>query len=142
MTNEEFLKQFENASLEEFHHIDHIRIAWLYLRQFGFERGSQKIVEGVKYFAAAHNQSQRYHETITQFWIRAVEHCIQANRTINNFNEFIDTFPFLKETASIYKHYTKQQLMSEIARAQWVDPDLAVSDYIRPVFAKLPLQKA
>ena len=32
LNDEEFLQAFEDCTLEEFHHADHVRMAWLYLR--------------------------------------------------------------------------------------------------------------
>jgi hypothetical protein len=38
MTEGQFLKAFEDFTLEEFHRADHIRMAWLYLRGNGRNR--------------------------------------------------------------------------------------------------------
>ena len=83
MTDEEFLEAFEDCTLEEFHHADHIRMAWLYLRQFGYEIGSAKVKEGIKRFAAAKNATTLYHETITEFWIRLVQHVIENHPAVD-----------------------------------------------------------
>jgi len=116
MTDEEFLKAFEDCTLTEFHHSDHIRMAWLYLRMYGFEEGTAHVVEGIRHFAASHQQHQLYHETITLFWIRVVEHVIVANPHTENFAAFFDSFPPLRDSKSIFRHYTKDLLMSEAAR--------------------------
>ena len=57
MTDEEFLAHFEFCTLEEFHHEDHIRMAWIYLRKFGYETGSTKCKECIKKFAR-----QKWHD--------------------------------------------------------------------------------
>ena len=123
MNDEEFLKAFQDCTLEEFHHKDHIRMAWLYLSKFGYELGSTKIVEGIKKFALAKNATTLYHETITQFWIRLVQHVIE-NYSAETFEEFFASFPPLQDSKSIYRHYTKDLLMYEIARKEWMQPDL------------------
>ena len=124
MTDEEFLKAFEDCTLEEFHHRDHIRMAWMYLREFGYEVGSRKVKEGIQRFAAAKNATTLYHETITEFWIRLVQHGIEENPQIENYAEFFDSFWALRDSKSIFRHYTKDFLMSDPARAEWRDPDL------------------
>ncbi len=124
MTDEEFLKAFEGCTLAEFHHRDHIRMAWLYLRKFGYEIGSTKIKEGIQKFAAAKNQNTLYHETITQFWIRLLQHGIETKPQTTSFAEFFNSFSPLRDSKSIFRHYTKDFLMSEVARSEWCDPDL------------------
>ena len=123
MTDEEFLNAFEDCTLEEFHHADHIRMAWIYLRRFGYEIGSEKVKEGIKKFAAAKNANTLYHETITEFWIRLVQHVIEHHPT-ERFEEFFASFPPLRDSKSIFRHYTKDFLMSDAARKTWQHPDV------------------
>jgi hypothetical protein len=124
MTDEEFLKAFEDCTLEEFHHKDHIRMAWIYLRKFGYEIGSAKVKEGIKKFAAAKNATTLYHETITQFWIYLVQHVITSNPQTGTFEQFFFIFPPLRDAKSIFLHYSKDFLMTEVARKNWRNPDL------------------
>jgi hypothetical protein len=124
MTDEEFVKRFEECTLAEFHHADHIRMAWLYLRKFGYEIGSRKVKEGIRAFAAAKNQNQLYHETITEFWIRLVQHVIASYPHLETFAEFFAAFPPLQNSKSIYSHYRKDFLMSENVRREWHYPDI------------------
>jgi hypothetical protein len=124
MTDEEFLQAFEECTLEEFHHPDHIRMAWIYLRKFGYESGSAKVKEGIKRFAIAKNANTLYHETITQFWIRLVQHVIDSKPVAKTFEEFFASFPPLQDSKSIFRHYTKDFLKSEISRNVWCEPDL------------------
>ncbi len=123
MNDEEFLKAFESCTLEKFHHRDHIRMAWIYLRKYGYEEGSTKVKEGIKTFAAAKGATTLYHETITEFWIRLVQHVIE-NHPAETFEEFFAKFPPLQDSKSIYRHYTKDFLMSEFPRKEWKAPDL------------------
>jgi len=124
MTDNEFVKAFEECTLAEFHHRDHIRMAWLYLRQNGFEHGTNKVVDGIKRFAIAKGQTRLYHETITQFWIRLVAHVIDAAPQIVEFDQVMDAFPFLADAKSIDKHYSRDFLMADLARGSWREPDL------------------
>jgi len=123
MNDQEFLKAFEDCTLEEFPHRSHIRMAWLYLRKLGYPEGSAKIKEGIKKFAAAKNATTLYHETITEFWIRLVQHVIE-NHPAESFEEFFASFPPLQDSKSIFRHYTKDFLMSEPARSAWLNPDV------------------
>jgi hypothetical protein len=123
MTDEQFLAKFQDCTLEEFHHEDHIRMTWLYLRKFGGEVGSEKVKEGIKRFAAAKNATTLYHETITQFWIRLVKHAMTKHPG-ETFHKFFVSFPLLHDSKSIFRHYTKDFLMSDAARQDWLEPDL------------------
>ena len=124
MTDEEFLKEFEDCTLEEFHHSDHIRMAWIYLRKFGYETGSTKVKDGIKKFAAAKNANTLYHETITEFWVRLVHHVIVGNPQVEEFAEFFKSFWALRDSKSVFRHYTKDFLMSEKAKREWTPANL------------------
>jgi hypothetical protein len=123
MTDMEFLTAFEECTLDNFHHIDHIRMAWLYLSEYGFEIGSERIVQSIRRLAASKN-SQLYHETVTQFWIHLVQHGIEAAPGVRNFDSFLNQLPCLRNSHAIYHHYTHDLLMSESARSHWREPDL------------------
>jgi hypothetical protein len=124
MTDNEFLKHFEQGTLDEFHHRDHIRMACIYLRKFGYEIGSAKIVEGIRQFAAAKNQNQLYHETITRFWIHLVQHALEVTAANTEFHSLLTQIPCLGDAKSIYHHYSRDFLMSDRARQQNCEPDL------------------
>lgn len=124
MTDQEFLEAFESGGLSEFHHRDHIRMAWLYLMRFGFEDGSKRITDGIKHFAAAHHQTRLYHETITWFWILLLRHIRENHPEIMDFDSLIAKFPFLCNGRSIFQHYTREILESDRARHEWCPPDL------------------
>ena len=119
-----FWRLFENCLLEEFHHADHIRMAWLYLREYGYEIESVKVKEGmIKKYSTAKNANALDHETITEFWIRLVQHVIM-NHCAETFGEFFSSFRPLQDSKSIYRHYSKEYLMTESARSVWCHPDV------------------
>jgi hypothetical protein len=98
-------------------------MAWLNLRKFGYEKGSTMVKAGIKKFAEAKGATNLYHETITEFWIRLVQHAIE-NHPAETFDELFAAFPPLQDSKSIYRHYTKDFLMSNNARANWCSPDI------------------
>lgn len=123
MDNDLFLKDFESASLKEFSHSDHIRMAWLYLRRDGWDTGYPHIQAGLKNFALKLNVSDKYHETVTGFWARLVLHCVDAQPDIDDFEQFKETFPILFTSDAMKKHYSDDVLWSDTARQNWVMPD-------------------
>ena len=74
----EFLKQFESTAwpLEKWHHRQHIKVAYLYLRRYPFAQAQARIRERIK----AHNAAKQvhesllsgYHDTMTQAWMHLV----------------------------------------------------------------------
>ena|SRR5579863_2738018 len=124
MTDQEFLTAFEQQTLNEFPHRSHIRIAWLYLRANGWEIGHVLIRSGIQRFAAALGASGKYHETITFFWARIVKHAIECAPEIDDFDRFIDKFPFLLDGKIITAHYSSALIGSENARRTWCEADL------------------
>jgi hypothetical protein len=124
MNGEAFLKHFEMGKLHPFPHHDHIYMAWLYLRRDGWDEGHKQIQSGLKHFAAANGQPEKYHETITRFWALLVYHALQQEPQIDKFLVFKQKFPLLFDKMSIRKHYSDVVLWSDEARQTWVEPDL------------------
>ena len=65
MTDDELLAGFEACTLAEFHHADHVRVAWLILRRF---------VTGLQRFAAANGVPEKYDDGLTsRYLVRIAE---------------------------------------------------------------------
>jgi hypothetical protein len=120
-SDEEFLSDFQAGAVREFRHRDHIRLAWLYVGKHGVEEGSNQIIGGIKKFAAHHGATQLYHETITRFWILTVYQAIEGMPP-STFPEFLEANPHLEDKNYIYTFYSKERLMSEEAKRNWIPP--------------------
>jgi hypothetical protein len=121
-----FLAAFEACAIPNhaFRHREHVRMAWLYLRRDGAEQGEQKVVDGIQRFAAAHGATQLYNDTLTRFWARLIQHHIDLDASLADFNAFITRYPRLLDSGLAFRHYSRDLLFSEPARRQWLDPDL------------------
>lgn len=124
MNDQEFLKAFEDCTLEAFPHRSHIRMAWLYLRHEGWEGGMPAIRDGIQRFAQALGASSKYHETITRFWAYMVDDALANMPGESDFDGFIQANPHLLDTRFINQYYTHAHLFSEVARREWVEPDI------------------
>ncbi len=128
MDDQAFLQAFEDGTLSpaEFSHRGHIRMAWLYLQAYGWEEGIIHIRIGIQRFAARLGATNKYHETITVFWVRVVHHMITEQPQIASFDDYLVAFPQILDSHLIERHYSTELLKSPLARQQWVEPDLIV----------------
>ena len=123
LTDEQFLAVFEDGTLEPFHHRDHLRMTWLYLRAHGQEDAERRVADGIQRFAAAHGQAQMYHVTLTRAWLALMEAALRRTPA-GTFEEFAATHADLLDKDRIYRHYRKETLAGAEARARWVPPEL------------------
>ena len=56
----------------QFHHADHLRLAWHYLRAYGGPAASERIGETILRFATSLGHPEKYHATVTLGWMRLV----------------------------------------------------------------------
>ena len=108
--------RFENCeyALEEFGHDEHLKVAWTYLQLYGYETALTRMRAGLLRFTAHYNKTG-YNETITVFWMRRLQqHCGE---------DWTDVVPGSgKET--LFRHYTRERVMSDEAKRSWIEPDL------------------
>ncbi len=123
--DERFLAAFEAGTIanQDFHHRDHLRLAWIQIRLLGVERSADAVASGIRRFAAHHGHGDRYHETMTRFWVRAVALGINRHPTLA-FDDLLASEPHLLDKNLPYRHWSRERMGSEKARSEWVDPDL------------------
>ena len=126
MTDAEFLHAFEDTSLEPFHHRDHLRVTYLYLRQFGEAGTRERLGPAILRYAAARNGAEKYHQTITLAWIRLVAVALENAR---DFDAMLGEHPELLDKNLLRRYYSAALLESPEARAHWVEPDQAPLDH-------------
>jgi hypothetical protein len=123
LPDDEFLARFEAATLEPFHHRDHVRMTWLYLRAHDDETAARKVADGIRNFAIAHGKAAMFHVTLTGAWLRLVRAALNATPE-KSFADFAGAHAHLLDKDCIYRHYRRETILSEQARARWLDPDL------------------
>jgi hypothetical protein len=125
MTDGEFLAGFEAGTLEKFGHRDHVRMAWLMLRRHG-TGAADAIRDGIRHFAQVKGATGLYHETLTLYWIEA---CRAAGPDLDaTFDAFAARAPHLLDKDLWARHWTRERLFSDEARARWLPPDLEPLD--------------
>jgi hypothetical protein len=122
--DDEFLRAFDARELRDgIGHREHLRLAWILIQRDGPDRAAPEIERRLRHLAAAHGMPERYHRTLTLFWIRLVAH-VARRRPSASFAAFADSELWLLDTGLARRHYSKELLASPRARARWVEPDL------------------
>jgi hypothetical protein len=127
MNDEEFIERFEAATLPNsgFHHRDHIRVVWLYLRRYSVIEALAKFSESLKHFAAANGKPNLYHETITWAYVFLIHERMQDNGREQSWQEFVESNEdlFTWKNSILKAYYREATLGSELARRVFVLPD-------------------
>jgi hypothetical protein len=126
MTDDEFLRSVLDASLPAgaFHNRDHLRLAWLAVRRHGADVAPAVVGHAIRRFAETHGQGLLYHQTMTEFWVRAVAHHVHESPDIDHFDRFLEAFPGLLDRQLPLRHWTRPALYRVEARARWESPDI------------------
>jgi hypothetical protein len=127
MTGDELIQQFEDGRTppETFHHADHVRLAFEYLRRHSALEALQRFSEALRRFAAAQGKAQRYHETITWAYLLLIRERMARAGGAQTWEEFAGRNADLLVwkggvLATLYRPAT---LDSELARQTFVLPD-------------------
>jgi hypothetical protein len=127
MSDEELIERFENCTLagKDFHHREHVRVAWLYLRGNSVLETLGKFSAGLKRFASANGKPNLYHETITWAYVFLIHERMMRNGSEHGWATFVEANADLFDwQESILKSYYRDEtLSSEQARGNFVLPD-------------------
>ena len=127
MTDDEFLRSFEACTLPNsaFHHRDHVRVAWLYLRRSSALEALARFTEGLKRFATANGHPGLYHETITWAFLFLIHERMAQAGEKETWERFAACNPDLLtwKPSILDRYYGKETLGSELARRVFVLPD-------------------
>ncbi len=110
---------------ENFTHRSHLTVAVWYLLHSTPEEALEKMRTALFRFLAHHGVGrEKYHETLTIFWIQLVQKAIievGQNSVVLTTNELLER---LAEPRVIFEYYSDACLKTDIARSEWVQPDL------------------
>ena len=124
MTDGELMERFEDGSIPAdcFHHLEHVRVAFLYLCRFPIPEALQRFTNALKRFAAAQGKADRYHETISWAYMLLVQERMTRPQEWDRFAA--ENPDLLNWKVSILKSYYREEtLKSEKARRVFVLPD-------------------
>jgi hypothetical protein len=117
---------FEAATIPaaEFTHVAHIAVALSYLNESPADEALARIRKNLRAFAAHHRVSGLYHETLTMFWMKLLDH-VGANANVDlplwqRINSIVAKWG---TSAPVNAHYSREVIQSKTAREKWVPPD-------------------
>jgi hypothetical protein len=108
-----FVEEFEACRFpnELFHHEDHLRLAWIYLQKYGRAAAETRMCDSIRRYASSLGATRKYHHTMTIAWVRLLAAVGPSSELLRNRDALLD-------------FYSRDRLLSDEARAAWVEPDL------------------
>lgn len=129
LDDDTLLHQFEERTLpaSAFHHREHVRVAWLYLRKEPPLVALDRFAEGLQRFAAAQGATGLYHETITWAFLLLIRERMERDGPGATWEDFAARNPDLLtwKPSILDRYYQPETLSSELARRVFVMPDRA-----------------
>jgi hypothetical protein len=127
VNDRDFLEAFEAGTLpeEQFHHPDHVRAAWLLLREDAPAAALHRFSSALKRFAAAKGKTRLYHETITWAYLLLINERLRRGGEGLDWESFARANPDLLtwRPSVLDRYYTPETLGSELARSVFLLPD-------------------
>jgi hypothetical protein len=117
---------FETATIpaSEFTHVAHIAVALSYLAELPADEALEKMREKIRAFAAHHGLSNLYHETLTIFWMRLLDHVAgSCDPDLPLWRRIKLIVARWGTRAPVDAHYSPERIKSEEARKNYVPPD-------------------
>ena len=122
-----FFAAFVSGALppRDFHHREHLRLAYLCLAAEPPDAALATFRRLLQAFLNRHLiDPAKYHETLTCAWFQAVDlHMSRTPGTVS-FTDFIARHPALLDANLMFTHYSRERLISAVAREQFITPDL------------------
>lgn len=126
MTDDELYDAFISTDLpaDQFHHEQHVRVAWMFVRRHGMPAAIGEFSEAIKRFAAAKGAHGLYHETITWAYLLIIGER-QARQPASIWAEFANAHAdlLLWKPSILERYYSKELLTSDMAKRAFVMPD-------------------
>lgn len=115
----------------EWTHEAHLTVGAWHVHHFGPDEALTRLRAGIRALNDAHgtpnSPTRGYHETITRAYVRLLADALAqcpAAMTLPDRVARVLASP-LAEKDFLLRFYSRERLMSEAARAEWIEPDLA-----------------
>jgi hypothetical protein len=113
-----------SVSLERFHHRQHLIVAAHAAATRSPEAALDHMRCGLRALLARHGKDG-YHETITVFWMRAIQHRLAGHPRDWTLEQRIgDVVAWAESARPLDAHYSRDRLADPAARTIFLEPDL------------------
>lgn len=127
LSDQNLLSAFEAATLTpgQFHHRDHIRVAWLMLKKGSLEQVLVRFPRALQRLAKALGADNLYHQTITWTYVFAIHERMTNMAGDHDWAAFELAHPDLlgNHQRFMSRYFTDQVLNSDLARQTFILPD-------------------
>ena len=126
-SDREFRAAFEAGAYApaDFSHRAHVRLAYVYLADSDVDLALERMRAALMAFLSHHGiPASKYHETLTRAWVLAVHHFMHRSPEASSADDFIERNPMLLDSKIMLTHYSADRLLSDAARADFVEPNL------------------
>src|SRR5215469_7980693 len=128
MTNQELIERFESDTLlVEFHHTEHVRLAFAFLSERPVVEALDRFVGALKRYAMARGKAERYHETITFAYFFLIRERMVRTPDLE-WKEFArqNTDLLNRKPGILDRYYREATLQSDLARRVFLFPEQCV----------------
>ena len=122
-SDDELVAQFEDTTLPDLPHEDHVRLVWLYTRAGGADHAIEWIRDGLIAYTAARGSAAWFHATRTWAWGVLITRASVASPA-DSFDAFLAAHPEFLRRDLLGDYYSEELLTSDAARASALEPDL------------------
>jgi hypothetical protein len=126
MTDVELTRALERGEIvnHEFHHASHLHVAWVYLSESKtLEQATERMCGTLRRFAGRAGKPEKYHQTVTVFWMRILAALRQSIDT-DDIEPVLRQHPELLDKNFPLEYYSRESLFSDCGRTSWIEPDL------------------
>jgi hypothetical protein len=134
MNDQHFAEAFERCEIagDAFHHRDHVRLAWTYLRQMPVIEALKRFTESLKRFAVHNGVPNLYHETITWAYLLLIHERMERN-PVDDFAAFetANADLFTWKPSILNRYYDQETLDSPLAKRTFLMPTKITYETLR-----------
>jgi hypothetical protein len=128
MNDRDFVDAFEACAIpsSDFRHADHVRLAWIYLRERPLLEAIERFTTSLQRFATHHGVPGLYHETITWAYLLIIHERMQRDDSSKDWEFFraANRDLFNWKPSVLDRYYAPGTLKSDLARRTFVLPDV------------------
>lgn len=125
--HEDLISEFEQGRAPgDFHHADHVRVAFAYVSKFPMPEAIAKFSTALKSFAISKGKPHLYHETITWTYLFLIGERLARAGKAQSWEEFSEQNADLLQWKGgvLERYYAKATIDSDLARRTFVFPDV------------------